>query len=220
MVSSGLRGTPMLRSFISVLSTGFAALAMTAMSASAQVYPPQAQSKLLRGSGVFTQQSTYQGPIIGYVNTSISSPFTFSLSYFNFYGSDTILPGTVQITDPELFHDQTSLTGSLSISMTGTDYSIGVTNNPSIEYLTLGLNLDAALPTASGPVPVEPGSTIGFSGRFFSFTGSVTSLAVGPAAAVPEVATWAMMMAGFYLVGLTARRRQSGDPSFISVGVR
>jgi hypothetical protein len=190
-----------------------AALVLTATSAQAQVFPPQAQPKLLRGSGVFTQESDYAGPIVGYVNKDISSPFTFSLSYFNFNGSDILLPGTVQITDPELFRNQVSFTGQLSIAMTGgNDYSFAVANNSLIEYLTLNLQTGAPLSDASGPVPVQPGSTIGFSGRFFGYTGSITSLSTTPEAAVPEVETWAMMMVGLGFVGAALRRRASTKP--------
>lgn len=192
-------------SFKSLAVIGAAAIAVLASPATAQAFP--GQPKLLQGTGVFTVSRIYMGPIIGYVDTSINSPFTFSISYRNFMGSDTILPGLVSISAPTISPNLASFNGSLGFVPTGpSTTSVTAVNYGTIEYLELDLDVDGSFLVQPGPASIGSMSTINYGGRRFGYTGTITSLAsVFEVAAVPEPASWAMMLVGFGAVGLAMR---------------
>ncbi|MBU3076489.1 FxDxF family PEP-CTERM protein [Sphingomonas quercus] len=154
---------------------------------------------------------TVGGPV-----TPTSTPSFVSAIFFNAFSTDTS------------FHDSFNFTlpvnglggGSLSLSladfanptMTISDIII---NGDSYAAL-LASNLVAAngilLSVSNIPITAGVMNTIQVIGSGVgSYTGNIAFQATS---AVPEPAAWAMMVAGFGIVGMAARRRQRAAPNF------
>ena len=102
-----------------------------------------------------------------------------------------------------------------SITLRSTDnygFSGGAYNGPVLKNLT-NSSAFTGWTLASDTLGLSSyfinGNSIGanWQGRSISTSGSATFS--GPAGAVPEPATWAMMLAGFGMIGFAARRRRS-----------
>ncbi len=147
---------------------------------------------------------------IGDPNFFVTSgtPFTPSISaiFFNFYAPCTTFDDTFEFTIPQ------NGTGSGSIS---TSFSSNANKLTITDLIINGVSysLDSSSSGQSaliGGIIIESGvlNTIqvkGFSTGAANFTGTATF----SAAAIPEPAVWALMVAGFTVVGAAMRRRQT-----------
>lgn len=144
--------------------------------------------------------ATYIGGIAGYTNT-----ISLEGGAQNFFGTiQSTVPGTTF--DLGYFAAGTELIFRFDVLLYGTTYdtfySGDSARNPD-GLAHAGATTDAAFPNVI---------TVGFEdlrgGGDFDYNDANFKLEIAPTAAVPEPATWAMMILGFGLVGSTLRRRQ------------
>lgn len=146
-----------------------------------------------------TPPSTIQ--LLGTQNNSFAAPGTFSQGLEFNSGYDGV-GGPIPFSASELFDvdgvfNTVILTGTMDVSSTTFPDSITINGGTPVQFGNLTLTVVGQTFLDNAPFP--GGVLIGEQ----DFT---------VAAAVPETATWAMMVVGFLGVGFLAYRRQAGSP--------
>lgn len=174
----------------------FAALAVTAaMFVAAPAYAASYTTDTVTFSGVGDQiGSTFDQVTLGGVSGTFTNPGVYALNNISF---------VVGINANSLATTSGIFSNLITIGSSSYTYNVPYT-------ITIGAPIDVITFNAStvtlggytftvNPLTLSTGNT----------TTGVLTANVATAAAVPEVATWAMMLAGFGMIGFAARRRQS-----------
>lgn len=132
------------------------------------------------------------------------------------YGDDDVGPGDFTRTftfDVPTGFTLTSLTiTSAATSDPATNLDFAQVSFNGTDFVTVETGQSEFRRLLNQPV-LTAGNTIfvrGTSGADSSFSGTITLANTGTGGAIPEPATWALMLAGFGATGLAARRRTTG----------
>jgi hypothetical protein len=183
-----------------------------AMALGLSAVPANATVIKVSGAGTLTFHHMEAVPGSGPgIDEVINSPITFQLLYDTEGGN---IPGYFGVTATSMATSPafpSASTGALSIatlafSSTATQYAIdALAGNISTGYdLRFNALVAGAVTPGQGAISVLPGSTVAFQYRLNTFSGTLTSL-VSEVAAVPEPASWAMMLVGLGAIGAALR---------------
>lgn len=186
------------------------ALALTALGAFTFGSAAQAEISITDPTSVtignpgIDESTDIQAFTFGFAQSGLSNPFTATLSFMNqLAGQYSFQLGTIANTSGganDLDFTSAVLTGT-GLGSAGISFNRTSGDNDLIENLVLQ-NIDLA---AGNYTLTVMGTT---SGRNGSFSGSTAFTAAAATGAVPEPATWAMMLLGFGAVGYGMRRQR------------
>lgn len=162
-------------------------------------------------------------PLLTLINPVSSTPTTYSLSFVATGTSSVLSDGGYQLPRFTQFTSNSvvALTGGPNLlsqvwaftpAASGSDTS-QYSDGTSVNALNFGGVTEGSYDVYSQIIATTPGASYVYSFTISPFAGNpdgffvdVTNIVTG---AVPEPATWAMMLAGFGMIGFAARRRSS-----------